>query len=154
MTTTVDTKQLAPGLLLREQGEIRELIASDLSRETIDAWVGYIRNLAETSPDGSVFYWIQDISPCKVITIPTYMRDEMRVLSEDLVKKVPKTIGHNALILPRSFISHMARLFVNSLPSRNKGVRRVFFTREEAVTWLEHMMEITKRQKSQAVVQR
>ncbi len=124
---------------MQRHGRIIELTASDLTRQTIDAWVGCIEREASTQPNGTVLYWLQDISASNSVTVPTYMRERLAKMTAELVKKVPDTIGHNAIVLPRGFISLIARIFINSLPSRNKGVRRLFFKRDEALKWLETM---------------
>jgi hypothetical protein len=147
MTDNVPVEQLAPGLQLRRRGEILELMVTDLTRETVDAWVKCIKTEAEAKPDGSVLFWLQDVSACKLVAISPYLREKMKQMAFDLHKTVPNTIGYNALVLPRTVITQVANLFIISMPSRDKGKRMIFFERNLAVRWLESKVNELKNGK-------
>lgn len=148
MTDNPSVERLAPGVELRRHGEIFELTIKDLARESIDAWVNFIQKEVESRPDGSILFWVQDVSACKLMAITPYMRERMKQMVIDTGKKVPRTIGYNALILPRTVITHIANLFMVSLPSRDKGKRSIFFDRDSAFTWLQNKVAEVEKKKA------
>jgi hypothetical protein len=137
MTTNNSVEQLTPGLQLRRHGEILELTVLDLTRATVDAWIHCIESEVKSKPNGSILFWLQDVTACKLVAISPYLRERMKQMAFDLHKIAPATIGYNALVLPRTVITQVANLFIISMSSRDKGKRMIFFDHDTGMQWLQ-----------------
>ena len=138
----VNIERLAAGVTLRfHPDNIAEYTLTDFSLLTVDAWVARIKTEALSKPDGHVNFSMQDISRCKVVSLSAYTREKIKEMAVDLQKTHPNSRGYTAVILPRNFISHFVRFFMNTLPGTNRSVLLVFLNREDGLRWLQQMHE-------------
>jgi hypothetical protein len=115
-----------------DKGRIVCYTITSVSRAAIDVWADSSLALIMEWPADQPYLAIHDFSEA---TLTPYVRKR----AEDIVSQIPKHFtGRSAVIMPRSFINQLIRLFVTvDLVNRNRVVdRQVFFRIEEASQWV------------------
>lgn len=114
-----------------EDGAIQIFTFYNNCRATIDAWADCVVEIANTWPDDKPYYIIYDASR---IFLTPYMRRR----SEDIGKiERPHLVGYYAVVLPRTVIGHMFRLYLRRDMKRNYETHSGFFvSRDDAIAWL------------------
>lgn len=114
------------------RGQIVCYTITSVSRPAIDTWANAsLELIKEWSPD-QPYLAIHDFSEA---TLTPYIRKR----AEEVVLQIPKHYtGRSAVIMPRTFVNQLIRLFVTvDLVNKNKVIdRQVFFRIEEAVEWV------------------
>ena len=132
-------EQIYPGItrFWLAKGQIVCYTVTTIARPAIDAWTEATMELAMAWPKDHIYLSIHDFSEA---TLTPYVRKR----AEEANSKMPKTLyGRSAVIMPRTFMNHMIRLFVTvELSRKNLRIERdVFFRLEEATEWLKKALE-------------
>jgi len=99
-----------------------------VARDIIDAGA---KDVLETKHQYLVIY---DITSAKIALTP-----HLRQRLQELAKAYPDLKGRSAVVLPRSVITQVFKLFV--IAQNRVGRRKqVFFDRESAIAWLQQVM--------------
>ncbi len=127
-----DIIEVTNGLTLQQihNGRIHIWTASQSTKDVVDAWYQSSRETLENWEDTSRPYLVL-LDMSRVILTP-YNRKRAEALAE--VR--PDVGGRTAVVIAASTMGHMTRLFVNKTLQKTRE-RRVFFTREDAIRWLE-----------------
>jgi hypothetical protein len=115
-------------------GQIPCFTLADISRATVDDWMRLLAQLMEYWPADLPYAAIIDATPSGGMLTP-YARAKVG----DLEGINPSLQGRVAVILPRTFVAQLIRLFVRTL-RRQKVVTGIFFTREEALDWVKQVV--------------
>ncbi len=111
---------------------------ADMKRETVDAWADKIAAVAREWPADRPFAAMYDVSASWIGLTP-YVRER----SAGLAKLRPELPwAYNAIILPRNVMTQFMALFVRT-SERKKIDAKAFFSREEGLTWLKKVLEIS-----------
>ncbi len=135
--TSPDIEQIVPGVTLERLHDDQAFIftISDISRVVIDAWAGKIKDLTRDWPDDRTFFAVNHFDG-KRLNLTPYMRAKIQQLAD----WQPERRGYIAGVLPRTFFAQLMTLFLATM-KRNNMTTRFFFTREEALVWLETAMK-------------
>lgn len=129
-----DYKELMPGLTRESfhDGRIAVWSATTSTKEVIQAWFDYSRQEMQDWPAEHQYLALLDMS--RVILTP-FGREK----AAELTEVRPDLGGRVAIVISASSIGHLTRLFVNRSLNKNRE-RRVFYSREEAIQWLEEAL--------------
>ncbi len=135
-------EQIYPGVtrMWVHKGQIVCYSLTTVARPAVDAWMQATHDLVHAWPREQIYLSVHDISEA---TLTPYIRNRTSTIN----KLMPKDLkGRSAVIVPRTFINQMIRLFVaNELGRQNTSVQRdVFFRFEEAIEWLVQGIEQDK----------
>ena len=135
-------EQICPGVtrMWLHKGQIVCYSVTTVARPAVDAWMQATHDLIHAWPREQIYLSVHDISEA---TLTPYIRNRTSITN----KLMPKDLkGRSAVIVPRTFINQMIRLFVaNELGRQNKSIQRdVFFRFEEAIEWLVRGIEPRK----------
>src|SRR5258708_757845 len=132
-------EQICPGVsrFWLHKAQIVCYSVSTITRPAIDAWMRETLALINTWPLNRTYLSIHDVSE---VTLTPYMRKKVAEVNLQMPKELR---GRSAVIVPRTFINQMMRLFVTiELAQKNRSVQRdVFFRLEEATVWLEKALQ-------------
>jgi hypothetical protein len=128
-------EKIYPGVtrIWLHKGQIVCYTLSTVARAAVDAWMQATEELIHAWPLEHPYLAIQDISE---VTLTVYMRQK----TSEVNGRMPSSLkGRSAVVMPRTFVNQMIRLFVTiELARKNPSVQRdVFFRIEEATAWLE-----------------
>jgi hypothetical protein len=131
-------EQIVPGMtrqwLLDRQIVIFTMMSP--SRDVVDAWISTVKATMENWPGNRPYLALHDMTSNKVSLTP-YARKR----AEELLPISAKVPGYAAIVLPRSFIAQVIRLFLRS--QKQQGVNNaVFFSQAEALVWLKSKMGV------------
>lgn len=100
------------------------------SREVSDGWINTVKATMENWPSDRPYLAIHDLTSNKMSLTP-YARKH----AEELIPLSAMAPGYAAIILPRSFIAQVIRVFLRT--QKQQGNQNlVFFSRQEALEWL------------------
>ncbi|MEP7285381.1 MAG: hypothetical protein ABI947_06405 [Chloroflexota bacterium] len=127
-------EQIYPGVtrIWLHKGQIVCYTVTSVTRAAADAWLNSAVELVAQWPADQPYLSIHDFSEA---TLTPFIRKR----SVEANKAMPPTLfGRSAVIMPRTFVNHIIRLFVTTdLSHANKRIQRdVFFRLEEATEWL------------------
>src|ERR1051326_3274707 len=95
---------LTPGISVQSQAlpgiNLHMFTITDLSRASIDAWIGRIVAETDKSPRNVPTFWLHDATACKTMSMSPYLRHSVM----SLIKRYPDRVGYNACILPKTFV--------------------------------------------------
>ena len=126
--------EILPGLTLEKlhDGKILVWSASASTRAISAAWYEHTKKQLEDWPENQPYLALLNMA--RVILTP-FARDQAKELTEIRAD----ISGRVAVVVSPSPTGHLIRLFVNrSLPKTRE--RRVFFSFDEALTWLEEAL--------------
>jgi hypothetical protein len=125
-------EQIVPGMT-RQWLLDRQIVVFTMtspSRDIVDAWIDTVKATMENWPGDRPYLAIHDLTSNKVSLTP-YARKR----TEELLPLSAKVPGYAAIVLSRSFMAQVIRLFLRS--QKQQGVNNVvFFSRQEALEWL------------------
>lgn len=128
---------LTPGIGVQTQTlqniTITLFTITDLSRASVDAWIGRIIAETDKQPRTMPTFWLHDATACKTMSMSPYLRHNIM----NLIRRYPDRIGYNACILPKTFVVQVVSLFMKNLPTRSKN--QLFFNRDEGLIWLQRV---------------
>jgi hypothetical protein len=130
--TPSSTELLAPGVR-REWlcgNQVVVYVATDVHRESIDAWVAAFKADINMCPPGQTFRVIHDFSARAIMATP-YARQR----AEELTRYRPEIPARVAMIFPKTIFATVLSLFISQHINSTRE-RKMFATREEAVRWL------------------
>lgn len=106
-----------------------------VARDVIDSGADDVLETMENWPTGHPFLVIYDIVSTKIALTP-HLRHRLQGLS----RAFPDLEGRAAVVLPRSVITQVFKLFV--IAQNRVGGRRkqVFFTRDAGIEWLKQVI--------------
>ncbi len=141
-------EQLTPYLTreLLQDGKIVLFTLYDISPQTLEAWAEGNKAAISDWPVDQPFLNIQDFTPVKGLTITPAIREKVKVLT-GLRKEQP---GRTAIVIASrlTVIAVQTILGLLTLMRRSKHVsreRKVFFSREEAIEWVNGMLKEVSR---------
>lgn len=105
-----------------------------VSREILDAGADDVLDTMKNWREGHPYLVIYDITSAKIALTP-HLRHRLQELS----KAYPDLKGRSAVVLPRSVVTQVFRLFVRS-QNRIGRSKQVFFNRESAIDWLKEKL--------------
>lgn len=128
---TEEPETLAPGLqrFCLHEGRIVVLRGSGTSHQAVDAWAAAVKELFEGWQTGEELRLIHDFSGA---TLTPYAAKRAR----EVTGLRPELGGRIAVIVSRSALGHIIRIFVNRTAQKTARERRVFFDIDEALKWL------------------
>ncbi len=125
-------EHVAPGFSFKWLYDRRLLyvIGDSSSRADIDAWYQFMASVIKDWPEDRIYLAVQDLSSPK-FTLTPYARAR----ASDTYKVRPALKGRVALILPKTFVGQLIRLFIHG-ERRNHFETRFFVTQSDALAWL------------------
>lgn len=132
-------EQIGPGVTLEwlYEGRIGVLAVSSVERQAIDCWSKTAISLLAERPPDQPHLVVHDVSADGLALTP-YIRKKAR----ETVGYYPDAPGRTAVVVRRGAVSILMQLFVNSLAQLIRGrPTRVFFSREDAVSWLAELLD-------------
>jgi hypothetical protein len=125
-------QEITPGLRIRWLLDRRILvvIADSSTRPAIDAWAQFMFSAIRNWPDDRTYLAVQDLSSPRFSLTP-YARKR----ASETYEVRPSLKGRVAIILPRTFIAQIVRLFIRG-EKRNHFETRFFANDREALIWL------------------
>jgi hypothetical protein len=134
-SSSLPVEQLSSGLTLERLSDeqIFAFTLADITRATINAWVQAVKELTANRPREDKYFALNHFSG-KNVSLTPYLRAAIKDLSD----WKPEMSGCIALVVPKTFFAQLMTLF---LPMMNRGnmQSRIYFTRQEALDWLEKM---------------
>ena len=129
---TTTPQEITPGLRVKWLFDRRILvvIADSSTRPAVDAWAQLMFSAIRDWPDDRTYLAIQDLSSPRFSLTP-YARKR----ASETYEVRPSLKGRVALILPRTFIAQLVRLFIRG-EKRNHFETRFFADAREALIWL------------------
>jgi hypothetical protein len=134
MDITLDTAvEVSPGITLEwvSDGKIALFTHTTMARASVDLWAQHMFGLMTEWPTDRPFATLQDSGFQGAAFTPT-----MRKHSERFITYRPELVMYTALVLPRNMTAQFVQLFYRAMRKPNR-VTEIFFTREEAMAWLE-----------------
>lgn len=127
-------EEVLPGLTREElhQGHIIAYSVLQSTREVVSAWYERCLHDIETWDPARPLLLLQDMS--RVILTPF-----ARTKAGELAKVRDDLSGRTGVVIAASTMGHLTRLFVDRTLQQTRQ-RRVFFSREDALAWLEEML--------------
>ncbi|MEP7288023.1 MAG: hypothetical protein ABI947_19900 [Chloroflexota bacterium] len=111
----------------------RQIVVSKItsvSRDVVDAWINTVKATMENWPEERPYLAIHDLTSDRVSLTPY-----ARTRAEELIPLGAKVPGYAGIVLPKSFVAQLIRLFMRT--QRKQGVHNeIFFSMEEATNWL------------------
>jgi hypothetical protein len=129
--------EIAPGVSRQElhEGRIVILQIATVAREAVDAAYETVLEVHQRCEEkGQLFLFAYEVSSPQMFMTP-YIRSMVNKLN--VVN--PQIHGRVAVILPQSSMGVLLQIFVSVLRSSNRP-KRVFFSRDEAIQWLEELL--------------
>lgn len=119
-------------------GQIVIFHVTSIHRAMVDTWADkYIELLTDWESEGP-FLTLHDFLYADSIIMTPHMRRR----SQEFVNLRPDVATRTAIVMPKSLFSNATRIFIQSLPQPNPNrIRKIFFSTEEALTWLEEDLE-------------
>lgn len=115
-------------------GKITVLNATSVKRHVVDAWADKMKELLLNLPPGKTLLTLHDYSAAdQFVTTP-----HLRKRANENVMLRPDVNARTAVVLPDNIVMRITQMFLRALPApRNSSrIRRIFYTREEALAWL------------------
>jgi hypothetical protein len=104
----------------------------DVSRSTLDLWTDMIIQLIKDWPADKTYCALHDVSRPGAGLTP-YMRQKIM----EIDRQSDHLRGRVAFISPKTFVSQIAKLYIQQT-SRNRPLSSaIFFSQAEAIAWLE-----------------
>lgn len=127
--------EVVPGLTLETlyDGKIYIWTASQSSKEVIDAWYRAASEMLENWDDMTAPYLV--LLDMSRVVLSVYSRRRASAMAEIR----PDVNGRTAVVVAATTMGHMTRLFVDKTLQKTRE-RRVFFSREDALFWLEEAL--------------
>jgi hypothetical protein len=127
-------EQIYPGIsrFWMDQGRIVCYSVTSITRPAIDAWKASTLEIVHAWPVEQPYLSIHDFSEA---TLTPYVRQRSAEMSVAFPERL---FGRSAVIMPRTFVNHLIRMWVTmNLARNNQQIKRdVFFRLEEATEWL------------------
>ncbi len=118
-------------------GRIVAFKIRSLDRETLDTWATAAAFELEHWDEKLPFLNLQDFSDCKNFSFTPYLRQK----SEEITSVQPDKTGRTAVVIPKSLSAYVVCMFFIAKRDLYRQ-RQVFFSREEAVRWLEEWLNL------------
>ena len=132
------TSESNPPNVLHEvlfDGYVNLFVLTNMTRETVDTWIDICdKIMAEGVQKNAPIFIIQDLSHPDATQTP-YSQSR----GQALVDAYPDLQGYIAFVLQDNADSQRIRLFVKRQNNRYRQ-REVFFTREDALEWIEGIL--------------
>ena len=118
-------------------GKIIIYEVTDVRRESVDVWAKVAHDtLVNWSPDYP-YLNLQDFSGVENFAMTPYVRQR----AEELMEPRPELSGRTAIVLKKSLGSRIVSMFIRAKRVKKARQRRLFFTQEEALAWLEEWLD-------------
>jgi hypothetical protein len=126
------SEEIVPGLKVKWLLDRRILvvIGDSSARSAIDSWAQFMFSAIRAWPDDRIYLAIQDLSSPRFSLTP-YARKR----ASETYEVRPSLKGRVAVILPRTFIAELVRLFIRE-ERRNHFETRFFANSKDALVWL------------------
>jgi len=115
-------------------GHIAVFTIMDMSRESLDRWADKLKAVTLSWPTDRSALLVNHFAS-KNAGLTPYLRAKL----QELQLWQPDRTGYVAAVFPRSITTQMVSIFLTAANRRNIQAR-IFFTREDAVNWLENMI--------------
>lgn len=132
-----NSRELVPGLIAEDyhDGEMVVLTANESSRTVVDAFVNFYKDRFREFPDRLFEYALIDYSQSFAAFNTPYAKAKM----SELMELTPSgRISYTAIVTPRTFATQLGQIFLRA-HVREGAINRIFFSRQEGMTWLEEM---------------
>lgn len=118
-------------------GKIIIYEVTDVRRESVDVWAKVAHDtLVNWSPDYP-YLNLQDFSGVDNFAMTPYVR----LRAEELMEPRPELLGRTAIVLKKSLGSRIVSMFIRAKKVKKARQRRLFFTQEDALAWLEEWLD-------------
>jgi hypothetical protein len=118
------------------EGRVVGFYLTDMSRQTVDVWVGEcVREMEKAQAEGRPVLIVQNFKHRGVAQTP-YSRDK----GSELSSAYPELKGRTAFVLPNTPEALRIKLFVRRTADQHTRERDVFFNEEAALAWLEEWL--------------
>jgi hypothetical protein len=122
--------------------QIAVFTVDSLHPSVIDAWAERWIALLKGWDATKTLYCLNDYTGVKNFTATSQLRrrsKELTLVRQDVRAK-------NAICIPKSMVGQVTQIFINALPQlKVERVRRMFFSADEGLAWLEAEMEKEKQ---------
>jgi hypothetical protein len=114
---------------------VTAIYLTEMTVATVDTWVDYMKSVLRDWPAGQMYCALTDLSAPNVRMTP-YART--RAAESTTMRNELTTFA--AVVLAPNVFGQVLRPFINSFPHPNSATIKIFFSRAEALTWLEKML--------------
>jgi hypothetical protein len=137
MNATTFPAEIIPGLTLDYllDGQVVTVSASNSSRHMVDAFVNLMIELQPSFPVGKPIYFLFDFSHDDTGFNTPYGRARMAEIS----KSQPASVSYSAVVVHKTYVMNMAQFFLQKV-NRKDNLTRIFFSHDEALQWLQSMI--------------
>ncbi|MBX3081044.1 MAG: hypothetical protein KF716_05375 [Anaerolineae bacterium] len=138
MGTDANPVEVIPGLTIdrARDGKITCVTVSNSTRQVIDAFVEFIKEMQQHRSADEISYFLFDFSDSPAGFHTPYGRARM----EELLQWRTELVAYTAILLPKNFIVHIARAYLESI-HQERLTHRLFSQREEGLAWLEELVK-------------
>jgi hypothetical protein len=135
--TSAEPREIIPGLTVEEvaDGDILVVNINDSSRAMVDAFVDFAVKHMQSTAHKKFDYMLADQSNSFAAFNTPYGKARLQELMKDVTEGKQSYV---AMVLPKSFAMQLAQIFLRAI-IREGTTTRIFFTRQEALAWLEQM---------------
>ena len=115
-------------------GKITVLNATSIKRHVVDAWADKMEELLLNLPSGKTLLTLHDYSATgNFVTTP-----HLRQRAKENVLLRPDVNALTAVVLPNNILMRIPNMFLRALPTprQSSRIRRIFYTRADALAWL------------------
>jgi len=130
--------ELAPGVTTEalQEGKIVRYIIKTAHRESIDKWVAHV--------DRVMGEWDQN-RPCLLLyeVSDTPLTPYIRSATQGIAEKYANLRGRTAVVVKKTVLTQLVRFFIDSFLARRHHIRerKMFFSNDEALAWLETLLK-------------
>ncbi len=119
-------------------GKIMVLHLSETHRQHFEDFYDIYEAVVQAWPADEFFLAALIVEGQESMMTPYVRHRTERVIE---IGKAKKMGGHVALVLPKSVFTQLIKLFMKKVRQNEKMASQLFFSREEALAWLERTLE-------------
>ena len=111
---------------------------TSIKRDVIDLWAEKVHEVMLAWEPNTVYYNIHDYSRVNSFVTTPHLRQKSK---ESALTRLDLS-ARTAVVIPKSVMSPITRLFINALPHPKNAdrIREMFFTVDDGLAWLERQM--------------
>jgi hypothetical protein len=142
MRTDANPVQVVPGLTIdrAHDGKIICVTVANSTRQVIDAFVEFVKEMQQHRSADEISYFLFDFTESPAGFHTPYGRARM----DELLQWRTELVAYSAILLPKNFIVHIARAYLESI-YQDRLTHRLFSQREEGLAWLQDLVTSHER---------
>ena len=142
MGTDTNPVEVVPGLTVDRvrDGKINCVTVTSSTRQVIDAFVEFVKEMQQHRSADEISYFLFDFAESPTGFYTPYGRARM----EELLHWRTELVAYSAILLPKNFIVHIARAYLETI-YQERLTHRLFSQREEGLAWLQELVASHER---------